>query len=269
MSERFLFSAALVAYALATVMAMRGWRRGFDRQERGAYLMMVAGLVPHTAALMARGFSLRHCPVTNLFESLMFVTWAVVLGHLVLGAWSRMRFLVALAAPLVLVLGIFALQPALDQPAEGMVESRAVVSLHAGLVLLAYGAFAVGAASAVLYLVQEHDLKFHKVRALLSQLPSMERLEQVCAQAMMTGWILLSVGLVMAVFLVMGDNVATARRDPKVAWSVLVWVGYGVLLVLRWRRRWGPRPLAVGAVGSFAFVVLTFWGTNLLSPLHQ
>jgi len=42
--------------------------------------------------------------------------------------------------------------------------------LHAALILLAYGAFGLGSAAAVMFLTQHHNLKFNKLRAVLSLL---------------------------------------------------------------------------------------------------
>ena len=41
------------------------------------------------------------------------------------------------------------------------------------------------------------------------------------------------------------------------------------LLILRWRFAQTGRRFAWGAVGSFAFVLLTFWGFSLLSGIHN
>ena len=41
-------------------------------------------------------------------------------------------------------------------------------SLHGSLILLAYGAFGLASVAALMYLTQEHDLKFHKLRAIFS-----------------------------------------------------------------------------------------------------
>jgi len=38
---------------------------------------------------------------------------------------------------------------------------------------------------------------------------------------------------------------------------------------MRWKFSQGGRRFALGAIGSFVFVLLTFWGVNLLSPLHN
>ena len=59
------------------------------------------------------------------------------------------------------------------------------------------------------------------------------------------------------------------RTDPKILWSGLVWLIYLSLILMRWKFAQGGRRFALGAIGSFVFVLLTFWGVNLLSPLHN
>jgi HemX protein len=268
-SERLLFALAVAFYAAATGYAVLLWRRGFKGDNWWCYILLACGFLPNTGALTARGFSLDQCPVTNLFEAMMFVCWAVVACHLIAGLLPRLRFLCALAAPVLFALGVFGLQPGLDKPGPTFDASVGIVSLHAALVLLAYGTFGLSAAAAVLYLVQEHDLKFHKVRAILSRLPSIERLEKVATSSLAVGLVLLSAGLLLTIVLLRQAEGVPLTADPKVAWSFLVWVMYAVLLATRLRRGWGQRPLAWATVGSFVFVMLTFWGTNLLSPLHH
>lgn len=269
MTDHLLFGLSAAFYAAATAYAIFLWRRGFTRDDWWCYGLLACGAALHTAALFSRGFSLQHCPVSNLYEATMFIGWTLVMSHLVAGLWSRLRFLCALGAPILLILGVFGLQPGLDRPGPVLEVTRGLVSLHAALILLAYGTFGLSAAAALLYLAQEHDLKFRKVRAVLSRLPSMERLERVVTRSLVVGLILLTVGLLPAFWLVESSGGSPVRGDPKVLWSILVWVGYSVLLALRWRRGWGAHSLAWGALASFAFVMLTFWGTNLLSPLHN
>ena len=58
-------------------------------------------------------------------------------------------------------------------------------------------------------------------------------------------------------------------NDWKVLWSIFVWGLYLVLLVLHWRFAQNGRRFAWGAVGGFAFILLTFWGSYLLSNIHN
>jgi ABC-type uncharacterized transport system permease subunit len=48
-----------------------------------------------------------------------------------------------------------------------------------------------------------------------------------------------------------------------------MWFVYLVLLVLRRLRMVSGRSLAISLIAAFVFLLLTFWGTNLLSPLHH
>ena len=65
------------------------------------------------------------------------------------------------------------------------------------------------------------------------------------------------------------NNPQSYRADPKILWSVLVWLIYLGLIIMRWTFAQTGRRFALGALGSFVFVLLTFWGTNALSPLHH
>jgi hypothetical protein len=38
---------------------------------------------------------------------------------------------------------------------------------------------------------------------------------------------------------------------------------------MRWWFRQGGRRFAWGVVGTFTFILLTFWGTNLASTIHH
>lgn len=245
------------------------WRKGFRQDNRVNYFLLLAGFGFHLAAMILRGFSLQHCPVNNLFEATIFATWAIVAAYLVIGLWARLRFLGAFASPVIFALGIFALMPSLD-PAHGPKPefTGAGPSLHASMILLAYGAFGLAAVAGIMFLTQEHDLKFHKLRAMLSLFPSIQRLDLVTTRLVLAGFILLSIGLEVGAHLPRPAG-THFYDDPKVIWSGILWLVYLGLLVARWRFGQSGRRFAVGVIGTFAFLALTFWGTNLLSTIHH
>jgi ABC-type uncharacterized transport system permease subunit len=274
LTDRNAFAIAVVFYGLSALYSVFLWRRGFRHHNRVTYLLLAGAFCFHTLALLKRGFSLNRCPVTNLYEATTFVAWTIVAAYVATGWWSRLRFLGAFASPVLLALGVFALFPNLDKHGPVPEFNPGILSLHASLVLLSYGAFGLSCVAALMYLTQEHNLKFNKLRALASLLPPIQRLELVMSRLLLAGVILLTVGLAMAPLLVR-EQAATAAgskaslADAKVVWSALVWFIYLGLLIMRWRFARGGRRLAWGVVGTFAFVLLTFWGTHLLSPLHN
>lgn len=246
------------------------WRKGFQRDNRINYLLLLAAFSLHTYSMVRRGFSLQHCPVNNLYEATLFIAWTIVASYLVLGVWHRLRFLGAFASPILFGMGVFAVSgaEALD-PAPGPKPQfvHGWTSLHGALILLSFGAFGLGAVAAVMYLTQEHDLKFHKLRAILSLLPPIQRLEKVTSGFITAGFVLLTAGLAIYPLLTQKPN-AGSKFDPIILWSGAVWLFYLVLLALRWRGR-GGRRFAWAALVSFAVILLTFWGFMLLSPMHN
>jgi ABC-type uncharacterized transport system permease subunit len=122
-----------------------------------------------------------------------------------------------------------------------------------------------------MYLTQENNLKFHKLQAVFSLLPPIQRLEAAVGRLLLVGFILLTVGLGLGAYDLALVNHPRARSggDLKIIWSVVVWMLYLGLVIMRWKFAQGGRRFALGAIGSFVFVLLTFWGSNLLSPIHN
>ncbi len=259
----------MIFYGVSTVYSVSLWRKGFREDNRINYLLLLAGYGLHFTAMILRGFSLKQCPVNNLFEATMFVGWALVTAYLIIGVVTRLRFLGAFVSPVVFTLGIFALMPALDPPHAATPQFTGWrTSLHAALILQAYGAFALSAVAGLMYLTQEHNLKFNKLRAFLSLLPPVQRLETITFRLLRNGFALLTIGLVLG-SLVSEKHKTPYFTDIKVIWSIVVWAAYLALIVMRTKFTQGGRRFAWGVVLLFAFVLLTFWGSNLLSPLHH
>jgi HemX protein len=272
--DRHLFALAVVVYGLSMIYSVFLWRRGFRRADYINYLLLLLGFGCHTAAMIVRGYRLNHCPVTNLYEATTFALWSLLAVYLLVALWPRLRFLGAFASPVLFAVGVFALMPSLDASHTGGAAAGGAngiwTSLHAALLSLAYGAFGLSSVAAIMYLTQEHNLKLHKLKAVLSMLPPIQRLEMVVGRLLLAGFVLLTLGLALGAYALSAlPNAHSYRGSPKIVWSGLVWLIYAGLIVMRWKFAQGGRRFALGAVGSFAFVLLTFWGTNALDALHN
>src|SRR5882762_7262730 len=191
------------------IYSMFLWRKGFRQDDRTNYILLLVAFGLHTTAMILRGFRLNHCPVTNLYEATTFAAWTIVAVYLIVGLWARLRFLGAFASPVLFGIGVFALMS------------------------LSYGAFGLSSVAALMYLTQEHNLKFHKLQAIFSLLPSIQRLEAVVGRLLFSGFLLLTFGLVLGVYvLAQAPNMEAYRGDSKVLWSALVWLLYLGLLLM-------------------------------------
>lgn len=268
-SDRHFFLLAVIFYGASSVYSVFLWRKGFRQDDRINYLVLLGALGLHSLAIFQRGFSLNRCPVNNLFEAMMLFTWATSLAYLVIGLMPRLRFVGAFVSPVLFAVGVFALMPSLDAPHGDKPEfSGGLQSLHAATIMLAYGAFGLCAASAAMFLTQQHNLKFDKLRAMLSLMPPIERLDKISSRLALVGFVLLTIGLAAGGHLPHKQGVVY-WKETKVIWSAFLWVLYAGLLFGHMRAIFTGRRFAIGLIGIFVFLVLTFWGTNLLSTLHQ
>jgi HemX protein len=269
-TDRHFFLLAVIVYGLSSAYSVFLWRKGFRKDDRVNYFLLLAAAALHTVAMFKRGFSINECPVNNLYEATTFIAWTIVAAYLVLGIAHQLRFLGAFASHVLFFMGVFALMPALDPPHAPQPDfSNGLTSLHAALILLSIGSFGLSAVAALMFLTEEHDLKFHKLRAIFSLLPPIQRLERVMNRLLLGGIFLLTAGLLISPFLLKQKYGVYFKNDPLLDYSIFIWLFYLVLLIAHWKFGQGGRRFAWSALGSFAFIMLTFWGFLLLSPIHR
>jgi HemX protein len=266
-TDRHLFLLAVIVYGLSSVYSVFLWRKGFRKDDRTNYYLLFAAFALHTTAMFKRAYAINGCPVNNLYEATVFIAWAIAVAYLGLGIIQRLRFLGAFASHLLFFIGVFALMPALDSPYNP--GPNFFISLHAALIFLAIGSFGLSAVAALMFLSEEHDLKFHKLRAIFSMLPPIQRLERVMNGLLLCGIFLFTAGLAISPFLLKQKYGVWFKNDPLLDYSIFIWLFYLGLLISRWKFGQGGRRFAWSTAGSFVFIILTFWGIILLSPVHH
>jgi len=269
--ERYAFAAAAAIYGAAAAHGALIWRGGFRRETKLNAALIMVGLLAHTAGLWELGFRQGRCPVGNLAEAALVFAWAAGAAYLLVSRMGRggAAAIGPAVAPILFGLNVFALTPGVDRLGAGAEPAVGLRSLHVSLTVAAYGAFGLAAAAAAVYLLHSHDLKQRKLRAVLARLPSVQRLDRICQQALAVGLALFTVGLGLGFVWLRAARGEFFTPDVKIVWSLFVWAVYFALAILRWRLRAGNRRLAWASVGAFAFLILTFWITSLLSGIHQ
>lgn len=247
----FLFGFAYTMYALGA----RVYRR-----SPANLVAMAAGFCAQSGFLFLRGQVLGRCPLTNLFEVLVFLSWSMVLFYLLIGPAYRLSLLGFFTSPLVFFIQLFALLSPWDVPSQLRAAPNAWLEFHAAISVVAYGAFALAGVAGAMYLAQERQLKTHNLKSIFYHLPPIRDLATANRRLVLAGLGLLTAGLVAGLGL---DNLPA--HAGKIAWSVAVWVLYGVLAGAEWGRRISPRRAAWLSVGAFAVVLATLSGLNFIA----
>lgn len=260
--DRLLLVASTFCFLIGfaqTVFALRArvyHRTGFS------FLANLAGFLCQTGFLYLRGEAIRRCPLTNLFEVMVFLCWSMLLFYLLIGPAYRLSLLGAFTSPFVFVIQVIALLLPATPRLEAGPPPNGWLELHAALSVVAYGAFALAFVAGIMYLAQERQLKTHHLHpSIFYHLPSIHDLATANSRLILAGFSLFTVGMVAGLI----HGVAHVQMLRYL--SVGIWVLYGAILVATLGHRISPRRVAVLSVAAFSVMLLTLWGIQLVPPV--
>ena len=256
--NRLLLAAAALCFMLSFGYTLFALGAGKFRPARFNFLAMLGGFAAQSAFLYLRGLEVKSCPLHTLFDLLIFLSWSITLIYLLIGPAYRLSLLGAFTSPLVLLLTLVALV----LPPSGIVPTPFAnpwVEFHAALSIIAYGAFGLAGVAGVMYLVQDKQLKSGRGSALLYNLPPISALATAILRLLGLGFLLLTVAF--AAGFISGISIVGLKFGA----SLVIWLIYGGILLLRRFHALAPRRIATLAIGVFAFALLLLPGIHYLS----
>ncbi len=227
-----------------------------------ATLVLAAGFVFNTVAVLGRWYTAGRAPLVNLHESLVFFSWSIVLIYLIFEFIYKFKILgsgVSLLA--LLFLGYASILDKTIQPLLPALKSNWLV-IHVITYFIGYGAVSVAFASGLLYLMV--------AKKAAGDSALVKRLDILNYRLIAFAFPFLTIGLTTGA---VWANVAWGSYwswDPKETWSLITWLIYALYLHARIVRGWkGRRAIYLSVIGFLA-VLFTFLGVNLfLAGLHS
>jgi len=263
----FFFKLALMVYIVATVGYFVYLYTLKPEAAKGAYYVLLTGFALHTLSLLARWWEAGYAPFTNLFEATSFLSWGLILGYLYFDRrFKQGRILGAFAVPMATLLMLYSsLCPKEILPLPAVLRSL-WLPIHAAISLLAYGFFILAAASGVMYLLQEREIKKKRLGGIFKRLPSLETLDRMNELSLKIGFPLLTLGIITGAVWAEKAWGAYWSWDPKETWSLIMWLVYAALLHERLAVGWRGRKAAWLSLIGFVIWLISFFVVNLYIP---
>ena len=252
-TTRLLLLLSTIAFLVALVHAIIAIRAGQWKESRWHMVPMAVGFALQSAFLYLRGQQHGRCPLTNLFEVFIFIGWSIMLLYFLVGGAFRLSLLGVFTAPLLTLLQTISLLSPFDQIEAKHGKVNPWLELHAAVALIGYAAFALACIAGIMFLLQERQLKKHRINALFHQLPPIHDLAKAIERLVLLGVILLSVALAAAFKI----NIPITNAKMLFSWGV--WLLYAGILFVMWRRQFSARHTAQLAIGGFAIVFISIW----------
>lgn len=265
------FRWAWICYAIAGVFLIFAGRKETtefaDRREEGpvsspayalAWVFAGGGFLLQIAGFAARTVISGRAPVTNMYESVVWVAFGTVFFALIFEAIYRSRYFLLGAVPVAVVSLILAdtQTVALDRainPLVPVLRDNFWLTTHVLSITLSYAAFllALGIGHIILG------------RVIFGKKPS-STLYNYLYRVLQVGVLLLACGTILGG---VWANYSWGRFwdwDPKETWALVTLLGYLFVLHGRIAGRWGGFGMAVGAVLCFLCVLMAWYGVNFV-----
>jgi len=259
------FTIALIGYICATALALTYLVRREEMIHRLASVATLAGWACHTLALVLLALETGRPPLGNLSEAVSAAVWVAVLLEMWLERRSGLRVLGAFVLPVILILGLKGMAVRVGPDAIGPALASAWIWAHIALALIGIAAFVLNFAGAIMYLLQERQLKARRPGTFYYRLPDLETLDRLTYQTLVLGFPFLTIALLLGALWARTAWGSVFAFDPVALFSLVAWAIYAAILAGRAAGFWRGRRAAYFAIAGFATLVLTL-GIGLFLP---
>ena len=234
------------------------------------------GLAGHTFGLILRWIEsyqlgIGHAPLSNLYESLIFFSWTIILLYMLVEWRTKNRSIGTFVTPLAfLALAYASFSDNVNnviQPLIPALQSNWLTA-HVITCFFGYAAFALSFGLSLMYLLKRSDISKIKSR-FLNLIPRTGILEELIYQMVVIGFLMLTLGIITGSVWANSAWGSYWSWDPKETWSLITWLVYATLLHARMIRGWKGKRIAFLSVIGFACVLFTYFGVNYLAGLHS
>lgn len=237
--------------------------------HRLSYGVLVAGFLVHTVHI---GFEFVHAaffPVHTMHHTLSFTAWTLAGVYLLVKYRYHLNILGAFAAPLAAALMVVAVCVPAASFENGTQLRSLWLFLHVGFIFIGQSCLALACGAGALYLIQEHAIKTKTNRFFLKRLPSLEFIDVTGYMFIITGFTLLTIGLITGFIYAHQVWGRLWSWDPKEIWSGVTWLIYAALLHGRLAAGWRGSRSAIMAIIGFAVLMFTFLGVSIFLEGHH
>jgi cytochrome c-type biogenesis protein CcsB len=251
--------------------------------------------------LCSRWIIAGYFPLSNLYESLLFLTWTLLTIYLYIESKTKSKLIGAVLIPIALLINGFAnltLSPEMQKasPLVPALQSNWLM-MHVSMMLLSYATLIIGSLLCLLFLVisgyREIDLKildnsslplynimldYYEAKLLapsieiseLGKLKLLQSLDNWSYRIIGLGFPFLTIGIISGGVWANEAWGSYWSWDPKETWALITWLVFATYLHARITRGWeGKKTAILGGLGFFV-IWICYLGVNFLGKgLHS
>ena len=241
--------------------------------------------------LLLRWIGEGYFPLSNLYESLIFLSWSISIIQLIVELKTQSRLIGSIATPLVFLISGFS---SLTLPVEMQKALPLVPSLqsnwlmmHVSMMMISYATLIVGSLLSILYVafitfnkqetLQKFETSFQNIdtsntisTTLQSQIALLQTVDIWSYRIIGLGFPFLTIGIISGAVWANEAWGSYWSWDPKETWALITWLVFAIYLHSRLLKGWqGEKAALLGSCGFFV-IWICYLGVNFLGKgLHS
>lgn len=236
-------------------------------------------------SLLMRWISNGYFPLSNLYESLLFLAWCISFTQLVLENKYSNIIIGAISSPINLLIVSFAgfVLPAEMQTAAPLVPALRSnwLMMHVTVMMISYASLIIGSLLSVVFLILSQKNKKYRIndnamliktgkRSSLAKITLLESIDNLSYRVIGLGFPLLTLGIIAGAVWANEAWGSYWSWDPKETWALITWLIFASYLHSRLNKSWsGEKPAILASIG-FLVVWICYLGVNFLGKgLHS
>lgn len=246
--------ASLILYAASFIAVLLHHVTGSEKAEKASKLILAAGLLAHTGALVERIYSTGHAPMASMYETLVFFGWCIALLSLFVIFRYGERVTELITVPVAILAVVFALYNEKPGGPLTLILDTRWFEIHVTASFAAYALFTLAFSGAVFYLLNSARGKERELK----------KFQDIAAKSILWGFFFFSASMFSGAvwgYLAWG---AYWMWEPKIIWSFIVWFYYAGAMHAYYVREWKGTGLSVATVIGFFVVLFTYLGVSML-----
>jgi cytochrome c-type biogenesis protein CcsB len=224
--------------------------------------IMLAAWATLTVSLAIRSILSGHVPFTDMYGFAASFCWGILATGCLFQWRLKSEVFGAGAAVIAFALLIYTFTlPSRHEPLPAILQQTWLLPLHVSCAIMAYGMFALGFVSAVLYLIKD---KYNP-----AFFPTAGTLDRAGYLAVLTGFPLMTLVIIIGSIWAKVAWGTYWNWDPKETASLVTWILYAFYLFTRVFLHWKDRRSALLLIIGFVAVLVTFFGNLFFGGLHS
>jgi cytochrome c-type biogenesis protein CcsB len=225
--------------------------------------------------LASRWLTSGYFPLSNLYESLLFLSWCLLFALKIIESKTKSKLIGAVVLPIILLIILFAtlILPKPMQYSSPLVPSLQSnwLMMHVSMMMFSYSILILGSLLSILMLVliKTKNIIF-TLNSSVTNKNLITNLDNWSYRTIGLGFPLLTIGIISGAVWANEAWGSYWSWDPKETWALITWLIFAAYIHARLSKGWeGEKAAILGSCGFFV-VWVCYLGTNFLGQgLHS